>query len=847
MKYLFSILMLVSSIIAQNHILITEIVVTPTAGEFVEIYNNTGSAIDLTDYYLTDATHASSGAYYYNIVTGTNAGGGGFSDFHARFPAGSSIAAGEFQTIAIDGAGFVTEYGIQPNYELNSTGSNIPDMLEAFAGSINGQGGITNSGEFMVLYFWDGQSDLVQDVEYLVWGDKAEAVDKTGISIDGPDPGSTTSTYLNDTGIAQQISASSADPHTFGESIQRLNFIENNETQSGGNGITGHDETSEDLATSFQIGTPNPGSGPTSSNSPIISNINQQPSIPSPTDTVSISADVTDNGSIVSVKLFTSIDSSPYDSSEMVLISGDTYEANVLPQTDSTQVQYYIKAKDNDGEMSNSSTFNYIVLSGVTPTISNVTQFPYTPNSTDTVIVTTDVTDNGTVINVKLFTSIDSSPYDSSEMVLISGDTYEANILPQTDSTQVQYYIKAKDDEGLISTSSIFTYSVISRGIFNLRVATYNILNYNGSDRSSYLATVAQSLDADIILVQEILNQTGVNTFKATVLNNQYSTISFHNGYDTDNHLFYRSNKLQFISDNYLSTALRDIAEYKMEVLSNNEIIYFYSAHLKASSGSTNEQKRLAEATILRNHLNNHPTNTNFIFVGDLNLYSSSEPAYHKLIDSESDNDGRLFDVIDSTGSWHNNGNYDDIHTQSTRTTQFGGGASGGLDDRFDFILVSNSILDNIITSSYTEYGNDGQHFNQSINNGTNGAVSFNIADALYYGSDHLPVYCDFVFENANVLPESRIKEPESFIFLHNYPNPFNPSTTIKYRLTEGAHITLEVYNNLGQKIETLVNAWQGVGNHVVYFNAYELPSGVYLYRIQTADFIQVKKMILMK
>jgi endonuclease/exonuclease/phosphatase family metal-dependent hydrolase len=844
-SFLLIILLFPIIVLGQNHILITEIVVTPTAGEFVEIYNNTGSTIDLTDYYLTDATYAGGSTYYYNIVTGTNAGGGSFSDFHARFPTGSSIAANEFQTIAVDGAGFVSTYAIQPNYELNGTASNIPDMLEAFAGSINSQGGITNSGEVMVLYYWDGQTDLVQDIDYVVWGDKNEAIDKSGVSIDGPDPDSTPSSYLNDVAIASQVSVSSADPHSSGESIQRLDLVEHGETQSGGNGITGNDEMSEDLATSFPTGTPNPGTGP--SNSPVISNIVQLPATPTQTDTVFITADITDNGTIVSVKLFTSIDSAPFDSTNMTLQSGDTYEANILPQLDSTQVQYYIKAKDDDGLISASSTLNYIVLPGGPPEISNIIQFPFTPDSTDTVTTSADVTDNGTIISVKLFTSIDSAPFDSTNMLLLSGDTYEANILPQPDSTQVQYYIKAKDDEGLISTSATFSYSVSTRGIFNLRVATYNILNYNGSDRSSYLTTVTQSIDADIIIVQEMLSQNGVDAFNSTVLNNQYSTIMFHDGYDTDNHLFYRTDKLQFISDNYLSTALRDIAEYQMRVLSNNEIIYFYSAHLKASSGSTNELLRLAEATILRNYLNNHPAMTNFIFVGDLNLYYSVEPAYHKLIDTEPDNDGRLFDIVDSTGSWHNNSNYASIHTQSPRLEQFGGGASGGLDDRFDFILVSNSMLDNIISSSYTEYGNDGQHFNQSINNGTNGAVSSNIADALYYASDHLPVYCDFVFESANGVPESETEKPESFIFFQNYPNPFNPLTTIKYRLTQGEHITLEVYNVLGQKIETLVNAWQGVGNHEAQFNAYELPSGVYFYRIQTVDFIQVKKMMLMK
>jgi len=236
-----------------------------------------------------------------------------------------------------------------------------------------------------------------------------------------------------------------------------------------------------------------------------------------------------------------------------------------------------------------------------------------------------------------------------------------------------------------------------------LRVATYNILNYNGLSRTDNLETVVQSINPDIIIVQEMINQTGVDSFSIAVLNSQYSTISFHDGDDTDNHLFYRGDKLEFLDDNYLSTALRDIAEYKMKVMENNELIYFYSAHLKASQGSENEQKRLAEATILRDHLNSHPTGTNFIVLGDFNFYKSAEPGYQKLIGDEADNDGKSFDPIDSPGDWHNNGSFSYVHTQSTRFEQFGGGASGGLDDRFDFLLISESFQDNVIQETYTE------------------------------------------------------------------------------------------------------------------------------------------------
>jgi predicted extracellular nuclease len=232
-------------------LLLTELVVTPTGGEFIEIFNPGGSPVDLSSYYLTDATFAAGGTFYYNIVTGVNAGGGGFSDFHARFPAGASIGPGEYQTIALPGSdAFFAEYGTEPTYELFEDGGSadsIPDMEEAFPGSINGQGGLTNSGEVVILYYWDGMSDLVADVDYALWGDKDEAVDKTGVAIDGPDGDATPSVYLPDTGVSSQdvVLGSS---HAIGTSFQRLDLSEGTETQTGGNGVDGNDETSENLS-----------------------------------------------------------------------------------------------------------------------------------------------------------------------------------------------------------------------------------------------------------------------------------------------------------------------------------------------------------------------------------------------------------------------------------------------------------------------------------------------------------------------------------------------------------------------------------------------------------------------
>jgi len=288
----------------------------------------------------------------------------------------------------------------------------------------------------------------------------------------------------------------------------------------------------------------------------------------------------------------------------------------------------------------------------------------------------------------------------------------------------------------------------------NFRVMTYNGLKLDGTDtdRQSAFQTVLQASNPDVLLMQEIVDAAGADLI-LTALNaggNQYSRATFINGTDTDNMLFYRTSIGTLTSQNEIPTALREFSEYVMQIGDNE--IRFYSAHLKASSGSTNEQKRLDEVTVLRNHLNNLPAGTEFVVVGDFNIYDSNEPAYQKFIANEADNDGRAEDPLASSGGvgdWHVNAAFASVHTQSPRTTQFGGGAHGGLDDRFDFILTSFGINDNskvdMVPGTYTAFGNDGNHFDTSLLDGPNSAVSATVAQAIHDASDHLPVYADFV------------------------------------------------------------------------------------------------------
>jgi hypothetical protein len=88
---------------------------------------------------------------------------------------------------------------------------------------------------------------------------------------------------------------------------------------------------------------------------------------------------------------------------------------------------------------------------------------------------------------------------------------------------------------------------------------------------------------------------------------------------------------------------------------------------------------------------------------------------------------------------------------------------------------------------------------------------------------------------------------PTDFSLSQNYPNPFNPSTTIKFALAKESKVELKIYNLLGKEVNQLVNGVLAAGNYSYDFNAAKLSSGVYFYKLNTGNFVSVKKMILMK
>ena len=88
---------------------------------------------------------------------------------------------------------------------------------------------------------------------------------------------------------------------------------------------------------------------------------------------------------------------------------------------------------------------------------------------------------------------------------------------------------------------------------------------------------------------------------------------------------------------------------------------------------------------------------------------------------------------------------------------------------------------------------------------------------------------------------------PVEFKLDQNYPNPFNPTTTIHFSIPHHQHVTLRIFDILGREIATLIDTQLESGSHSAIFNATNLPSGMYVYRIQSSDTMEQKKMVLMK
>ncbi|OGF12959.1 MAG: hypothetical protein A2W00_08605 [Candidatus Eisenbacteria bacterium RBG_16_71_46] len=234
----------IGPVIGVPHILISEVAVTPTGAEFIEICNPTPGVVNLNNTYLSDDWFWTNNVGYYLLptpgytVTTT-------TDFTMRFPANAVILPGQFKVVAVDGAAFILNFGFPADFEMLGTDPGTPDMINV-GNNAPGAALITNTSEFVVLFHWDGLSDNVCDNDYVCWGlatATGSPIDKTGIAVDGPDANAIATPFFPDTPRAAQLLALAPGA---GFSIQRQECYELPEKVPGNGCIPGATPTNQE-------------------------------------------------------------------------------------------------------------------------------------------------------------------------------------------------------------------------------------------------------------------------------------------------------------------------------------------------------------------------------------------------------------------------------------------------------------------------------------------------------------------------------------------------------------------------------------------------------------------------
>lgn len=394
--------------------------------------------------------------------------------------------------------------------------------------------------------------------------------------------------------------------------------------------------------------------------------------------------------------------------------------------------------------------------------------------------------------------------------------------------------------------------------VSTIRLATWNLLNWpiissavsDSTGRCPHFRTVLQGIDPDILVTQENSATYSTTWFLNCALNyqtNQYRQGSYIHGYDTNNGIFYKDSLFRFVSNQRYLTTLRDINLFTLIFKPTDDTLRIFSVHLKASTGSSNEAQRAAEADTLRKITNGFPAGTEFIVCGDFNIYGDYESAYQKLVQVVPGKFGHFNDPIFMPGVW-NHVVYARYHTQSTRLNQIGGGAGGGVNDRFDMILYSDAVAQPgglyFVSGSVTPYGNDAAHYNQSINNGTNAAVPAAVANSLYFASDHLPVYATFEIGATSGISNLN----QTIGQLEIFPNPGSSYVDLRFKSQKTGLIEIRIMDLSGKLLMSKEIAVYSTGDQLLRLEeTAALESGLYILQITSYNTLISRKLLISK
>ncbi|HOP03483.1 MAG TPA: T9SS type A sorting domain-containing protein [Tenuifilaceae bacterium] len=396
-----------------------------------------------------------------------------------------------------------------------------------------------------------------------------------------------------------------------------------------------------------------------------------------------------------------------------------------------------------------------------------------------------------------------------------------------------------------------------------LRVMHYNLLYYDKN--TSFCTSSNNNVDEKDESLKEIIGHFKPDIFTANEINGSPSSVQRildntlnvngiehykkgnYQGEYLVNMLYYNSQKLVLKSQSYVLTSPRITDVYnlylKTENLINGDTIFLtcFVGHLKAGNTDEDASERTTAAQQIMTYIQNRNIKGNVLVMGDFNLYTNTEGAFQKLTTPTSSG-FRFFDPVNAIGEWNNNSTFSMFHTQSTHKNGdcF---STGGMDDRFDFILTSLDILQSgnlrYVENSYWAYGQDGKRFNESLVSSSNPNTSLpeNILYSLYNMSDHLPVTLKLTYNLQTSINESYNH------FNKLYVNGFaNKNIEVFYNGNTPIIANFSVYNIIGVKVfQKEIELTPGVKSSVpIEF----LNSGIYLVSIKTPQLKVTSKVV---
>ncbi len=343
-----------------------------------------------------------------------------------------------------------------------------------------------------------------------------------------------------------------------------------------------------------------------------------------------------------------------------------------------------------------------------------------------------------------------------------------------------------------------------------------------------------QSLQNDFL--RHNLNINGANYWQSdNIINYANSSII--------NHIFFDSRKMGLKKHVALRTHPRDTDVYELYMrtpsLAVGDTIKLVCIVAHTKAGKEWESSRRAQMQMAMDYVNQHYSTENVLIMGDFNMYGASESGYRLLTQTYSNPYARFMDPVANhggVGEWNNNILFAQFHTQSTHSTSSECFVDGGLDDRFDFILMSDEIAFSYnhlryVNNSYNAVGNDGHHFNMSVDQGYNSSVPAAVAEALFDASDHLPVTMKIAVDAKLGVDEAEEAVLQAFVA----PNPATDMTQVSFFNPSDGEVSFEVYSLQGQRVSRATNHYNS-GSQQFELDLHDLPNGFYLLRMSHSD-----------